>query len=135
MAGYRVGRLNFGVWQNPLVLGSTFLYVLHSVLRQFFPEPWFLQFYLNDLLCMPIVLGAAIFLQRNLVLRQPAYALTGYQIAIVVIYWSVMFEGVIPKFVERYTADIFDVIAYSLGGLLFYLFGNSGQSDLVRRHS
>ena len=80
---------------------------------------------------MPIVLGAAVFLQRNVVLRQPDYALTKYQIGIIVIYWSVMFEAVIPNFVPRYTADFFDVVAYATGGLVFYLFGG----NLVRKDS
>ena len=118
-----------------MVAGCTFLWLLHSVFQQYFPEPWFLQYYLNDLLCMPIVLGTAVFLQRNVVLRQPAYALTAYQIGIIVVYWSVMFEGVIPNFVPRYTADLFDVLAYALGAAFFYFFGNSGQTNLVRKVS
>ena len=133
MGGYGAGRLNWQVLQNQLVQACTFLYLSHSVWRHFFPEPRLLQYYLNDLLCMPLVLAAAIFLQRNLVLRQADYALTSYQIGIIVLYWSVMFEGVIPHFVARYTADLFDVVTYAAGGMLFYFFGNSGAGNLVRK--
>ncbi|MBK0403646.1 hypothetical protein I5M27_11665 [Adhaeribacter sp. BT258] len=95
-------------------------------------ENAFLNNYLNDLLCLPLVLGTAVFLQRNLVLRQPDYALTGWQIGWVVIYFSVMFEAVIPLLVSRYTADFFDVICYAAGGWLFWVFGNAKGSELVR---
>ncbi len=133
MAGNGGSRLDLQVFRNPLITGCTFLWLLHTVWRNFLPEPWYFQYYLNDLLCMPIVLGAAIFLQRNLVLRQPDYGLTGWQIGIIVVYWSVMFEGVIPHFNSRYTADIFDVVAYAFGGLVFYRFGNSSKTNLVRK--
>ena len=133
MVGYGAGRLNLQVFQNPVVVSCTFLWLLHSIFQQFFPEPWFLKFYLNDLLCMPMVLGAAVFLQRNVVLRQPAYALTAYQIGIIVVYWSVMFEIAIPNFVPRYTADLWDVFMYFTGAFLFYFFGNAAKTNLVRK--
>ncbi|MFC5271004.1 hypothetical protein [Adhaeribacter terreus] len=133
MGGYNFGRLNFAVFRNPLLQICSFLYVLHTVLRRVVPiENGFLNNYLNDLLCLPLVLGAAVFLQRNMVLRQADYALTGWQIGLVVIYFSLMFEGVIPLFVSRYTADFFDVICYGLGGWAFWFFGNARGSELVR---
>lgn len=133
MVGYGAGRLNWHVLQNPLVQGCAVVYLLHSLWRHFLPEPWLLQYYLNDLLCMPLVLGAAVFVQRNLLLRRPDYGLNAYQIGMVVVYWSVMFEGVIPHFVARYTADIFDVVMYGAGGLAFYFFGNAGPGGLVKK--
>jgi hypothetical protein len=134
MGGYHFSRLNLAVFRNPLLQVCSFLYVLHTVLRQFVAiENAFLNYYLNDLLCLPLVLGAAVFLQRNLVLRQPAYALTAWQIGLVVVYFSVMFEGVIPLFVSRYTADFRDVICYGLGGWLFWYFGQAKGSELVRK--
>lgn len=97
--------------------------------------PTAVQYYLNDLLSLPLVLAVAVLLQRFLVLRQHDYALTKYQILQVFIYWSVMFEGVIPNFVPRYTADLFDVVVYGLGAWLFYLFGNKGNTNLVKKVS
>ena len=111
---------------------SGFLYVSHTVLHRLgWLENAFLNNYLNDLLCLPLVLGAAIFFQRNIVLRQPAYALSKWQIGVIVIYFSVMFEWVFPQFMPRYTADFFDVICYGLGGGLFWIFGNANGEKLV----
>jgi hypothetical protein len=135
MGGYYSGRLNLAVFRNPFLQVCSFLYVLHTVLRQFVQiENAFLNHYLNDLLCMPLVFGAAIFLQRNLVLRQPDYALNKWQTGLVTVYFSVMFEGVIPLFVSRYTADFFDVICYGLGSWLFWYFGNLKGSALVQQN-
>ncbi|HSI91725.1 MAG TPA: hypothetical protein VK927_11450 [Adhaeribacter sp.] len=134
MVHHNSGGLKRAVWFNPLFQICTFLYVLHSVWRQLLlPEHWLLQNYLNDLLCLPLVLSLAVFLQRHIVLRQPAYSLSGWQIGLVVAYFSVTFEGIFPWFMPRYTADIFDVAAYVAGGWLFYRFGNAGGTGMVDR--
>lgn len=134
MGSYHFSRLNFAVFRSPLLQVCSFVYVLHSVWQQVLPgEHWLLKNYLNDLLCVPLILGTAIFLQRNVLLRQPVYALSGWQIGWVVFYLSVMFEGVIPLFVSRYTADFFDVICYGFGGWLFWFWGNANNCKLVQR--
>ena len=134
MADYHCRRLRLAVFRNPFLQICSFLYVSHTVLRQFFPvENWFLKSYLNDLLCMPLVLGTAVFLQRNIVLRQPDYALTKWQIGLATAYLALMFEGVIPFFVNRYTGDFWDVICYGFGAWLFWLFGNAKETALVQR--
>lgn len=129
----RVSRLNWAILQNPLVLSCTFLYLLHTVWRRNFSEPEILSSYLNDFLSLPLVLAVAIFLQRNFVLCQPDYKLSGTQILLVLAYWSVMFEGVIPHVASRYTADWLDVVAYAAGAGLFYIFGNAGNSQLIKQ--
>jgi glycopeptide antibiotics resistance protein len=128
MGGYYSGRVNWLALRNPLFISCTFLYVLHSVCKRATPEfaqTAFLKNYLNDLLFVPLALGIAVFLQRNFILKQPEYRLSKTQVIICVVYISIMFEGVIPLFKDRYTADFSDVLCYGFGGLLFYLFGNS----------
>jgi hypothetical protein len=127
MGGYYSGGLKFQALLSPLFMGCTFLYVLHSVCKFAYPEITqiaYLNNYLNDLLFVPLALGSAVFLQQNLILKQPDYYLNKSQIIISVAYISVMFEGIIPLFKDRYTADFFDVLCYGFGGLLFYFFGN-----------
>jgi hypothetical protein len=136
MVGNGFSRVNLAALRNPLFLTCTFLYVLHSLLKVAFPETAntpFLQHYLNDLLFVPLTLTSAVFLQRNFVLRQPAYQLSKWQIGLCVVYISVMFEGVIPLFKTRYTADIRDIACYAAGGWLFYQFGNTKKVKLVQK--
>ena len=75
--------------------------------------------YLNDLLCMPIVLKicqyAVQFIKSDKQLKIPikiSFTLT--------VLYAIYFELVLPQFHSRYTADGMDVILYFLG-LLFFL--------------
>jgi len=43
-------------------------------------------------------------------------------IAFAVVYVSIVFEFVMPKFSARYTADPMDIVFYALGALFFFLF-------------
>ena len=36
------------------------------------------------------------------------------------LYFSVVFEVILPLFSNNYTADIFDAVMYALGGSFFY---------------
>lgn len=75
--------------------------------------------YLNDLLCMPIVLKicqyTVRFIKRDTYLKIPikiSFSLT--------VFYAIYFELILPQFYSRYTADGIDVILYFLG-LLFFL--------------
>jgi hypothetical protein len=75
--------------------------------------------YLNDLLCMPIVLKicqyAIRFIRRDKHLNIPV----NISLTLTVLY-SLYFELLLPLFHSRYTADAIDVVLYFLG-LLFFL--------------
>lgn len=75
--------------------------------------------YLNDLLCMPIVLKICQIVLRHIKsdgqLKIPvkiSFTLT--------VFYALYFEFVLPQFHNRYTADPIDVLLYFLG-LLFFL--------------
>ncbi|RYD69216.1 MAG: hypothetical protein EOP53_27565, partial [Sphingobacteriales bacterium] len=86
---------------------------------------------MNDLVCMPLVFGITILMQRYIVLRDKAYKLNKWQIIVVTIYFATAFEIIIPLFLPRYTADILDVAAYCVGSLFFYKFGNLKNAGLI----
>ena len=76
--------------------------------------------YLNDLLCMPIVLGIA---QRTVRFLKSDSNLTlpvALQV-VVTIMFALYFEGYLPQFNLRYTADVMDVLCYFLGMAFFEL--------------
>ena len=85
------------------------------------PLPLFVNNYLNDLLCIPLVLGALTFIIRKLK-RDPRFTLPFGFIFILSSYYAVFFEYYLPKTNIRYTSDWIDVLLYFLGGMLFYLF-------------
>jgi hypothetical protein len=126
------GRLNLAVFQNPLFLACALTYGLNIFCLKPAFSYWFFQHYLNDLVCMPLVLVVTIFMQRSF-FNKPAYNLNKYQTGIAVAYFTLMFEVVIPLWNARYTADFWDVFCYGFGGWLFYRFGNSGKEILVSK--
>lgn len=124
MADRNACRIGLTTFLNRAFLLAAGLYALHFALgKSGFSAP-LLQFYLNDLLCMPLVLTLTLFLQRAFTFRDPGHVFTKYQVGIAVLYYSLGFEVILPLFMPRYTADPLDVLAYALGGWYFYLFVN-----------
>lgn len=83
--------------------------------------PKIISFYLNDLLCMPVVLSICLVIMRRLKRKSHLYIPLS-AIVVITAYFSFHFEWLLPKFLERYTGDIIDVGLYIIGALLFYVF-------------
>lgn len=83
--------------------------------------PNWMRFYLNDLLCMPIVLSLCLatvrILKKDDTLFIPLWSAIGLTVCYVV-----YFEWFLPQYNSRYTADIIDVALYVMGSGLFYRF-------------
>ncbi|PVW11816.1 hypothetical protein [Marixanthomonas spongiae] len=79
---------------------------------------WVLH-YLNDFLTIPIVatlcLHSVWFVKKDRSIRLNVFT----TLSLVVLY-SVLFEYYLPLQSHRYTADIWDVACYFLGGTVFY---------------
>lgn len=78
--------------------------------------------YLNDVACIPVIAGISLMC-LNLIFKN-IYRLSIYQVAFIVIYVSVMFEFILPRFDDRVTADLIDVFCYQIGGLAYYILIN-----------
>lgn len=83
--------------------------------------PQLLNNYLNDLLCIPLILGVLTFIIRQLK-KNHRFKLPFGFIFILSSYYAVYFEYYLPKNNSRYTSDWIDVALYFLGGMLFYLY-------------
>lgn len=74
--------------------------------------------YFIDLICIPIVLGwIKIFTDK--------FSIQNFQwgilpIAIAVVYFTIVFEFIMPNVSNNYTQDYLDILFYSLGGMIFY---------------
>ncbi|WP_207435467.1 hypothetical protein [Sabulibacter ruber] len=122
MAHRAVSRVNRGTFP-PLFWAFAALYLMHrGVAWLDVPCPAWLQFYLDDLLCLPLILPPTLFLMR--LFYGPEVRLSLYQILFVVVYVSVVFELFLPTFMPRYTTDAWDVFHYALGGLIYLRFLN-----------
>lgn len=75
--------------------------------------------YLNDFLTIPIV--ATICLHGVWLLKKDyTIRLNIFTILSLVVLYSIAFEYYLPKQSYRYTGDIWDVVCYFLGGIVFY---------------
>lgn len=82
--------------------------------------PLFVNNHLNDLLIIPINLFAVQLLWG--VLAGTIVFLRLGIVATCVLFYSIVFEYILPQFNSRYTADWWDVLCYLSGGLLFWLY-------------
>ncbi len=122
MADRLAGRLSWTTLR-PLFWVLAAVYVGHWGWRWLdLPRPWWLRHYLDDLLCLPLVLTATLFVLRFF--YGAHVRLSGYHVAFTVLYFSLAFEVFFPQFMPRYTGDWVDAVLYAAGGIIFYRFLN-----------
>ncbi len=105
-----------------IFLGNLFL--LHLSL----PLPTFFSSYLNDLLCMPIVLSVCLFIIRKISKRKDLKISLFSAFSLATLY-SIYFEWYLPEVTTRYTQDVVDVLLYFGGALIFWLVQRSEASS------
>ena len=106
----------------PLVVGLMACYLIHLLFKfGRVPVPWFISHYFADLLCMPLLLSVVVIGMRG-VKKDPNLILPGSMIVMAVLYVAFVFEYWLPLHWSRYTADVFDLLMYGVGGLGFYFF-------------
>lgn len=103
--------------------GIALILFLVSKLAQYFQYmPAWGRAYLDDLLLIPLAMGAGLFAQQRWV--RADFTFSGRQVIVTVIIFSVLFEAIIPRWFSGFTADIYDVAAYAAGALYFWIFQN-----------
>jgi hypothetical protein len=90
-----------------------------------------LHSYLDDLLCPAIVLGPALALGRTVIPGDPEWRLPRAWGLWFVLWYSMLFEALLPLFDARHYADPWDILAYGLGTVLFYLWANRKPASAV----
>ena len=108
----------------PLVWGAILLFIINQLLERvaniYIP---YIHAYLDDLLVLPIVLGLITQFFQWIHPAKEYYYLSKAHIIIAVLFFSIVFELIYPAvYPENYTADIVDVVFYSIGGLSFHYF-------------
>jgi len=83
------------------------------------PIPY-LNGYTGDICCIPVIANLGLWFQRIFIIKNNYYVLSAGRVAFIVIYVSIVFEGLLPWLSKTYTADWLDVFLYILGGLFFY---------------
>ncbi|GGF71362.1 hypothetical protein SAMN05444281_1898 [Wenyingzhuangia marina] len=92
---------------------------VYSLKQHGYQLPLFINNFLNDLLCLPIVLGIITrviqFLKKDSEFKLPI----GFIICLAT-YYSIYFEYYQPRVNNRYTSDWIDVLLYFIGGFSYF---------------
>jgi hypothetical protein len=112
------------VWnQYFLLFIILYLYTLGVKFLQFPSWDW-VQFYLADILAIPIICSISLK-GVQWVKNDATQHLSKTKIVVTVIYLIVFFEFVLPYFSPKYTSDYIDCIAYSTGGIIYWFYQKS----------
>ena len=94
------------------------LYVWTLYIKFYAPNQSFSNNYLADLICMPIVFYIVVEIFKILKIN---FRLSLPKIIVGVLYFSFLFEFLLPRFSSRYTGDWYDILMYCIGGGGYYL--------------
>lgn len=114
----------FGYLRDRLFLGAVAGYALNRwLLKPLLPSP-FVHGHFADLLLIPAALPVVLWLQRLVGLREhdrvPSWTEMGLHLAV----WSLICEFIGPHWLHHGTADVWDVVAYAVGGVVACLWWN-----------
>lgn len=108
-----------GILRHPLFWISCATYFLLKLTRMGDWRLPFLHDYVADLVCMPVVMGLGLAFLRLVVVRDGRYCLPLRMVVITVVFYSLLFEVWFPRISTAFTADWWDVVAYSVGAVVF----------------
>lgn len=115
---------------HPAFLLCAALFVAHQFSQKVFGLALpVLDSYLDPLLCMPILLSLFLAERRWLFRKSNAYVLPKGEVLGLVLILTVLFEVGFPAFSTQFTGDVWDAVAYVIGGLFFYKVLNRNKID------
>lgn len=109
-------RFAYGL--DPLCLVGCAAYILNRWWVKPQVAGRFLHGHFNDLWLIPCALPPLLWLHRRLGWRTHDAPPQWSEIALHLVFWAVLFEGIGPRLMPRVTGDPWDVAAYAVGGVL-----------------
>lgn len=95
---------------------------LEKIQEVFLP---FLHSYLDDLLAIPVVLGITLQIFRWIHRDNRQLIFTKKQVIIGLVYFGLLFEGLLPAWSAVYVRDPLDLVCYAIGAIYFWFFINN----------
>ena len=91
--------------------------------------PDVIQFYANDVLCMPIVLYSCQQVLRYVKSNRFLTINLTQQVVLTILY-ALYFELILPRYSDRYTGDVLDMVCYLAGCFIFYFLNHKQVEKL-----
>ena len=109
-----------------------FVFITHQIFQKGFGLSFYwIDSYLDNLLCMPIFLGIILWERRFVFRKNKMYRFTLFEIIIITILLSVLFEEGFPRWSSSFTRDLIDYLYYFVGALLFYFFHSDKSNQYL----
>lgn len=118
----------FRYFRDPLFLTACAAYGLNRCVIKPQMGPGFMMFHFNDLWLIPCALPPVLWLHRRLGLRADDAPPRLGEIAGHLVFWSLLFEGIIPALTQG-MGDLRDVAVYALGAALSALWWNHKRPE------
>ena len=127
----------FHYFRDALFLTSCLAYGINRFFIKPQALPGFMMFHFNDLWLIPCALPPVLWLHRRLGLRSQDVPPQPGEIAVHLVFWSLLFEWIIPT-ITHTSGDSADVVAYAVGAVIAGLWWNRSRwfaASSVRLHS
>jgi hypothetical protein len=108
----------FRYLRDPLFLLGCLAYAINRWLVKPHVQGGFFNSYFNDCWLIPCALPPILWLHRRLGLRADDSPPGIAEVLSHLVFWSLLFEWIGPKFVSHAVGDPFDVVAYALGAIV-----------------
>jgi predicted membrane channel-forming protein YqfA (hemolysin III family) len=110
------------ILRSPVFIICCFLFGAHQALQKLLQiSVPFVDLYLDNLLAMPIILTLLLAERRILFKRGRNYRLPLLDVVVATIYIIFIAELIFPLLSDKFVADWWDVLFYTLGSVLFLL--------------
>ncbi|MGB6037232.1 MAG: hypothetical protein WBG42_13245 [Cryomorphaceae bacterium] len=106
-----------------------FLYLAIRWIRAIHVGPEFLHFYGGDILFVPILMTSVKIVKW---LFNFSFRVDKIEVAIAVVYSSIVFEWLLPNEGTNFVSDPFDIVAYTIGALLYVFLISKDSRDQVQ---
>jgi len=113
--------------RDPLFLIGCTAYAMNRWLVKPHVHSGFLHSHFNDCWLIPCALPLVLWIHRRLGLRSHDDPPRFSEISFHLVFWSILFEWIGPKWVPHTTGDLLDVIAYAAGAFLAMLWWQRGR--------
>jgi hypothetical protein len=123
----------FGYLRDRLFVAAVASYALNRwLLKPLLPSP-FLHGHFVDLLLMPAALPVVLWMQRVIGLRKHDFAPSWSEMILHLAVWSLICEFIGPHWLHHGTPDVWDVVAYAVGGVAACLWWNRSAQQVSLR--
>jgi hypothetical protein len=105
---------------NPYFLLGCAVWLVNFTLRRLHHPLPYVNGYITDAFALPVIANLGLWFQRVIIYKNNNYILKPGHVIFVVIYVAFVFEWLMPRYSNKYTADWADVVLYIAGGYFFY---------------